>query len=100
MLFLFLNVFISSILIGLDIAAYFLLNDYVEGFWKGVLVAICAGVVNAIYLKLAVVFVKLENHKFLKDREGSLSMKIMVFRFINTNLSILYAILRAKREAD
>lgn len=68
-------------------------------------VNLLVGFVNAIFIEIfdfiysyaATYYVNLENHKFVDSFEKSYVFKMFIFKFINTNISILYTAFIADR---
>lgn len=85
----------SIIMIGITVAAYLAIKKYAKFnyYIKGLGISAITGLLNVIYKEMAAKFVVWENHKYLKDKDGSFMLKIVAFSTINTNLPIVYTIL-------
>lgn len=85
---------VSSVMISLTVLAYIEIKRYKKYnyYIKGLAISFVIGLLNVIYKELAARFVIWENHKYLKDKDRSFMLKIVIFSTINTNLPIIYAI--------
>jgi hypothetical protein len=90
-----LNILASVAMIGMTIAAYLAIKKYTKFnyYIKGLGISAITGCFNVLYKEMAAKFVIWENHKYLKDKDGSFMLKIVAFSTINTNLPIVYTIL-------
>jgi hypothetical protein len=90
-----LNVVASIVMIGITVMAYLGIKKYTNYnyYLKGVGISAITGCLNVLYKEMAAKFVIWENHKYLKDKDGSFMLKIVAFSTINTNLPIVYTIL-------
>lgn len=56
----------------------------------GIVNSVIINIINFVYSWMADFFVKWENHKYNDSYEKSYVLKMFIFKFINTNLSIIY----------
>ena len=90
-----LNISVSLVMIIIQIFAYFEVKKQTNfnNYATGIVISFISGCINVIYKEMASRFVIWENHKYLKDKDGSFMLKIVVFSTINTNLPFVYSIL-------
>ena len=90
-----LNIIVSILMILLQICVYFFVRKYTNynNYLQGIFISMISAIINVCYKEMASRFVIWENHKYLKDKDGSFMMKIVIFSTINTNLPFVYAIL-------
>jgi hypothetical protein len=82
-------------MIIIQIFAYFVVKKQTNfnNYLTGILISFISGCINVVYKEMASRFVIWENHKYLKDKDGSFMLKIVIFSTINTNLPFVYSIL-------
>lgn len=90
-----LNITVSLAMIILQIFMYFAVrkNTNLNNYLTGIVISFISGCINVVYKEMASRFVIWENHKYLKDKDGSFMLKIVIFSTINTNLPFVYSIL-------
>lgn len=90
-----LNICVSLVMIIIQIFAYFVVKKQTNfnNYLTGILISFISGCINVVYKEMASRFVIWENHKYLKDKDGSFMLKIVIFSTINTNLPFVYSIL-------
>ena len=73
-------------------------NDF--GVYTGVLNGVIIAIVNFCYQKVTEPMVILENHKYQDTYIKSFTFRLFIFKFVNTNLSLVYTIYQASNHAD
>lgn len=57
------------------------------------MISFVTSVTGYIYRFLCLVFIEKANYKYLKQRNSAFMLSMLLFRFINVNLAIIYIIL-------
>jgi hypothetical protein len=90
-----LNLLIMVIFIFSNSVLYFFIKEQYSqagSIINGFILTSSTGFFNFLYTKLLNRVITLENHKYLHVEDDSRLMKLIFFRFLNTNLPILYSI--------
>ena len=100
--FLVLNYIIMLIFISACIASFYYTQEYSHSFgvYAGVINGAIIGTVNFLYQKVTEPMVILENHKYQETYIKSFTFRLFIFKFVNTNLSLVYTIYQASNHAD
>ena len=97
------NVVVSFLLILLSIFLYVLIKEWATSgeltqiqktLITGVVLTVVTGTTNVIYKHVANFFVTKENYKYATDKERSFMLKLVLFRLVNTNITIVYALVK------
>lgn len=81
-----------AFLIGLTVAFFLFLKQYDLGIYAGFINAAFTYVTNSAFTTTVVWFNNKENHKHEDSFINSLIQKVFFFKFVNTNITIVWTI--------
>ena len=95
-----LNIFVSLALMATSMTLYVLIKNFATSglsyikqmLMTSVVLTVVTGGINFLYKFIADFFVTKENHKYMKDKDRSFMLKLVLFRLVNTNMTIIYAL--------
>ena len=97
--FIVLNVFVSLALLACSIGSEWVLrSSKFEGdhpnskYAQGITISIVTSTVNVIYKYLAKFMTDKQNHKYLHDKEKSFMLNMVIFKLINTNVTVVWSV--------
>ena len=90
------------VFIGACIFSFYITKEYNAelGIYAGIVNGGIISVVNFLYQKVTEPMVKLENHKYQETYIKSFTFRLFIFKFVNTNLSLVYTIYVSSDHAD
>ena len=68
------------------------MTTYSKKYFSGVIVAAVTSTVNKIYKHLAEYITEKQNHKYLQDKNRSLMLNLIIFKLINTNVTVVWSV--------
>ena len=91
-IFKFLSRVFMTILISITVGVFLTLKQYDLGIYAGVINGLVSNITSNLFTMTVVKFNNKENHKHEDSFINSLIQKVFYFKFINTNITILWTI--------